>query len=68
MSKGKALKDLKKGEWFTLKEIEYPDINQVWIKGDFDRSEKKYCCTRWDDINRDKLVAGDKIVYVDFIF
>ena len=64
----KKLKDLRKGEWFTLKDIQYPSENQVYIKGEYDRTEKKYCCHKWGDINSDRLIKGDKEVYTDFIF
>ena len=62
------LKDFRKGEWFTLKDIQYPSENQVYIKGEYDRTEKKYCCHKWGDINSDRLIKGDKEVYTDFIF
>lgn len=37
---GKKLKELKPGEYFTKKPIEYPGDRQVFIKREFDRSEK----------------------------
>ena len=36
-----AIKNLKKGEFFTKKSIEYPTDRQVWIRGEYDHSEKK---------------------------
>ena len=38
------LKELKKGEYFTRKNIPYPTDNQVYIRGDYDRTSKKYSC------------------------
>ena len=35
------LKELKKGDWFTLKNISEPKDNQVWIKDEYNRSSKK---------------------------
>lgn len=62
------LKDLKKGTYFTLKAIDNPTEKQVYIKGEYDRSEKKYCCGRFDDISYSKYISGDKAVYTDFTF
>ena len=37
----KLLKDVKKGEFFTKKPIEEPKETQVFIRGDYDRGERK---------------------------
>lgn len=62
------LKELKEGEYFTLKPIAEPSEKQVYIRGEYDRSEKKYCCGRFDDISYSKYINGDKEVYTDFTF
>lgn len=62
------LKDVKKYQWFTLKPLLYPRDTQVFVKGDYDRCSKKYCCFRFSDINDDRLIKGTTLVYVDFIF
>ena len=62
------LKNLKKGDWFTLKNISEPKGNQVWIKEEYDRSTKKYLCIRWSDISDSKEISGEKEVYTNFIF
>ena len=62
------LKELKKGDWFTLKPIEYPNESQVYIRGDYDRSDKKYSCCKWSDINYERFLKGTTKVYTDFIF
>lgn len=36
------LKELKKGDFFTKKAISDPSESQVWVRGDYDRSAKKY--------------------------
>ena len=66
--KEKRIKDLKKGEYFTLKPIEYPKESIVWIRGDYERSEKKYSCSKFSDICHENFMKGDKLVYVDFEF
>ena len=66
--KQKKLKELKKNEWFTLKPIEEPTESQVYIKGEYDRTDKKYECGKWNDVYNTRWFKGDKTVYVDFIF
>lgn len=67
-SYGRKLKDLKPGEYFTKKPIEYPNDKQVFIKRDYDRSEKKYFIERFSDIGDYQLMNGEKIVFTDFTF
>lgn len=64
------LRNLKKGDYFTLKPIEEPTGNQVYIKGDFVRFERlnKYSCTKFNDANAERFLKGDTPVYTDFIF
>lgn len=62
------IKELKKGDFFTLKPIAEPKESQVFIRGDYDRTEKKYECTRFDDINSWRLLKPSTVVYTDFIF
>ena len=64
----RKLKDLKKGEWFTLKPYEFPTASQVYIRGEYDRTEKKYDCGKWFDISYSRLLKGDREVYTDFSF
>lgn len=62
------LKNLKKGEYFTLKPIEEPKENQVYIRGEYDRTEKKYECGKFSDISYTRYINGDREVYTDFTF
>jgi hypothetical protein len=62
------LKDLKKGEYFTLKPIEEPKENQVYIRGEYDRTEKKFECGKFSDINYTRYLSGKTEVYTDFTF
>ena len=59
---------LKKGDWFTLKPISEPKDSQVYEKGDYDRSEKKYSCGRRDDISYERMLKKDTPVFVDFTY
>lgn len=62
------LKDLKKGEYFTLKPIEEPKENQVFIRGEYDRTEKKFECGKFSDINYTRYINGNREVYTEFTF
>lgn len=62
------LEDLKIGEYFTLKPIEEPKENQVYIRGEYDRTEKKYECGKFSDISYTRYINGDREVYTDFTF
>lgn len=62
------IKDLKKGDFFTLKPTENPKESQVFIRGDYIRSEKKYECGKFSDISEFRMFNGDKEVYVEFTF
>lgn len=63
-----TLKQLKNGDYFTLLNIREPRESQVYIKGDYDRSEKKYCCGIFSDISRYRMLKPTTIVYTDFTF
>lgn len=69
MVKAILLKNVKKGEFFTLRDIENDvQTTKVYVKRDYDRASKKYSCTRYSDFNDEKFLSGDKIVYVGFTF
>lgn len=59
------LKSLKKGAWFTLKPIAEPKESQVWVKGDYDKVDKEFCCYSLDDINRERFFKASRLVYDD---
>ena len=63
------LKDLKKGTYFTRKPIENPTESQVYIKDDYNRTDGKYICLKWNDVLGGGIeLKGTTKVYVDFIF
>ena len=64
----KTVKDLKPGEWFTLKPIEEPKESQVYIRGEYDRSERKYECGKFSDISYSRYLKGSTPAYTDFTF
>lgn len=68
----KYLKDVKQGEYFTLKDYEgvFGEVseNRVYVRGEYDRSERKYDCGKFDDISYSRLLKGNTVVYTDFTF
>lgn len=62
------IKELEKGDYFTKKEIAEPRESQVWVRGEYDRSSKKYECSRFDDVNTTCFLPGDREAFVDFVF
>lgn len=63
-----TVKELKRGEMFTLRPITEPRESQVFIRGEYDQSERKYWCDRFADISDGKFLSGTKEVYQDFVF
>ena len=63
-----TVKDLKKGEFFTLVDVETPKESQVYVRGDYDRETKKYECHKWADVCSTRYFKGDKVVYTNLVF
>ena len=63
-----TVRELSQGDFFTKRPIQYPSENQVWIRGKYDRSARRYACTRFSDLCDVQLLPGDKVVFCDFIF
>ena len=59
-----TLKSLKKRELFKRK----PDATTVFIRDHYERAEKRYCCSAYDDINREVFLKGITLVWVGFDF
>lgn len=64
----KRLSELKKGEYFTTREIAEPNENQVFVKGDYDRSTKTYSCYKFGDVNEERFFKGTQKIFVEFVF
>lgn len=63
------IRELKKGDFFTLKPIEEPRESQVYIYDGYDRSARKWCGLKWSDfLGNGRLFKGDTVVYTDFTF
>lgn len=59
------LKTLKKGDLFKRIPTE---TSTVWVKGEYIRQIGKYSTYKFDDVNHERLVKGDTLVYIDFEF
>lgn len=68
MNKPRKLKNLKQGEYFTLRPIAEPKESQVYIRGEYDRYNSKYECIKFSDMCSPRLFKGEKEVYTNFIF
>lgn len=62
------IKDIKKGEYFTLKAIAEPTEAQVYVRGEYIKEAKAYSCYKFSDVNAERLFKGTKEVFVDFVF
>ena len=63
-----TIKEVRRGEYFTLKEVEYPTDRQVYVRGEYDRSERAYWCYKWHDVNDGRFFKGTRKAYTDFVF
>ena len=68
MSNPVQLKSLKKGTLFTKKPLDNPTARQVFVRGDYDRSSKRYDCERFSDMCDTVSLKGETLVYTDFVF
>ncbi|BBL00418.1 hypothetical protein A3BBH6_06540 [Alistipes onderdonkii subsp. vulgaris] len=65
MKRTAAIKDLKRGEFFRLTPS---DTAPVWVRGEYIRAAKKYSTHRFDDVSHERLLRGDRVVWVGFTF
>ncbi len=66
--KATTISKLKVGQYFTFKPIEEPTEKQVYVRGDYDKSIRKYEYYNFADVCFLNFAKRDRIVYVDFIF
>lgn len=62
------LRDLKPNEMFTRKPIEEPNEKQVFYKRDYIKSDKRFICEHYNDMNSYITLKPDTTVYIDFYF
>lgn len=61
------IRNLKKGEWFTLRHIETPKPNQVWIRNHYDKANNRYSIINWET-QRERFIRADRKAYLNFTF
>lgn len=61
--KTKKIKQMNQGELFRLSDS---DNAPVWVRGEYVREERKYSTHKFEDVCHEKLINGDKKVFVDF--
>ena len=54
------LRKLGRGDLFRLAGN---DDAPVWVRDEYDRSERKYLCYKWDDVNRWAYMRSARGVY-----
>ena len=66
----KQIKDLKIGEFFTLKDYGENDVLErvVWVRDEYDKSSKTYSCYKFSDTNKERFFKGAKEVFTEFYF
>lgn len=61
----KAIKDLKKGDLFRLKDSE---TAPVWVRGEYVPSERRYSTHKYEDTNHERLIPGKVKVATEFTY
>ena len=64
----KKIRDLKKDEYFTLRQFEEPKESQVWVMDGYDRAERKWYAYKFADVNDGRYFNGDKDACTGFTF
>lgn len=54
------IRELTLGEFFRLSDSENAP---VWVRGEYDRSTRKYECYKYDDVNHWSEFCGKRIVF-----
>lgn len=62
------IEKLKKGDYFTVKNIQYPRESQVYVFDGYSREEKKYCAYKFTDINKERYFKKGTVVYTGMTF
>lgn len=57
------IREIKRGDFFRLNKT-----GTVYVRGEYDRSSKKYGCYKFDDVNDFRYLNGGTLVYTGFTF
>lgn len=59
-----TIKQVKQGDYFKRK----ADAKAVYIRGEYCKASKAYSCIDTDNINKELMIKGDKIVVIGFTY
>lgn len=59
------LKNVKRGDFFRLTNS---TTAPVWVRGEYNRSSRKYECYKYEDSNYWSEFRGSRVVWIDFEF
>ena len=60
-----TIKQCKPGEYFRMTDSE---TAPVWVRGEYDRTSRKFECYKFDDANHTRELAGARVVFIGFTF
>lgn len=63
--KATKVNKVNQGTYFKLQDTE---TAPVWVRGDYVRSDKKFSCYKFDDVNHERFFFGSSKVYNNFEF
>jgi hypothetical protein len=63
------LRDTKRGEYFRLTPTGPVYVRGHWCNGLYNgKRDNRYSCSKFDDMNSERMIKGDKLVYIGFTF
>lgn len=65
------LRNVALGDYFMLSapnHCEQADERKVYIRGEYDRTSKRYSVTKYTDYCAERFLRGDRLVWVGFCF
>lgn len=65
------LRELPLGEYFMLNDpnnCEQADERKVYVRGEYDRTSRKYSVYKYVNVNAERFIDGNRLVWVGFYF
>ena len=56
-----TINKLNQGTIFHMTALE---TSPMWVKGEYNRFAKKWECHKYDDVNHEKLLGKNRVVYI----
>ena len=48
----------------TIFHMTASETSPMWVRGEFNRFAQKYECHKYDDVNHEKLLSKNRVVYI----